>query len=537
MIDQSSSKPSGDTFRAALNKWRVAFVVLALVYFVLILLFLTKQPMNWDEIGNLNRALELKGGFYNSFVRDSFYPPLYSCLTMVSFDLFGVSLFSARLVSAVFSILSLWVVFELAYSLYGGKAALISAVLLAVMPGYFWLSRLALLEVMLVFFFTLSLYLFYRWINSRKNWLLVLSGLALGFGFLTKYQVISVVVVMIAVMVVLGWGQLRRLFSRFTIFVVAALAVIIPWLVIVYHVLASYVFSQWMYALQMGNPGRSLYSLRYPTPIFYLIEITWPYPDVHPISVLLYIVGLAGLGFFVYRRKRADKFVCVWFITVYVFFTLISNREWRYVLTLFPALAISASVVILFAWDKLRENWVHNLNVNKKKNAKVGAALLIVFVSVAMAYSISDTYYNVKQNDINIQIEQATDYTSARDPQNQSIMLLCPFNYFSQDMVKFYLWKNGNTQIQTYQYPELPVDTYTPNFNITELIGLCKQDNVKFLFTYEYGGTVPYFNTTLNLQEIYTQIYASGNFSAISDEATFGQNPRRILVLTFLGDS
>ena len=132
-------------------------------------------------------------GLYNNFVRDSFYPPLYSLFTTVSFDLFGASLFSARLVSAVFSILSLWVVFELAYSMYGGKAALISAVLLAVMPGYFWLSRLALLEIMLVFFFTLSLFFFYRWLNSRKNWMLVLSGLALGFGFLTKYQVIAAV--------------------------------------------------------------------------------------------------------------------------------------------------------------------------------------------------------------------------------------------------------------------------------------------------------------------------------------------------------
>ena len=536
MIEQPNSKSPRDTFKAALNKWRLAFAVLALVYFVLLLLFLTKQPMNWDEIGHLNRALELKGGFYSNFVRDSFYPPLYSCLTTVSFDLFGVSLFSARLVSAVFSILTLWVVFELAYSMYGGKAALISAVLLAVMPGYFWLSRLALLEVMLVFFFTLSLFLFYRWLNSRKNWLLVFSGLALGLGFLTKYQVIAVVPVMVAAMVVLGWGQLRRLFSRFTIFIVAALAVIVPWLIIVYRVLASYVFSQWMYALQMGNPGRSLYSLRYPTPIFYLIEMTWPYPDVHPISVLLYIVGLSGLGLFVWRRKRADKFVFVWFITVFVFFTLISNREWRYVLTLFPALAISASVLIFFAWDKLHGTWMHSVSVDRKKAAKVGAALLIVFVSVAMAYSINDTVYNVKQNDINIEIGQATDYAVARDPANQSIMILCPFNYFSQDMVKFYLWKDGNYQIQTYQYPALAVDTYTPNFNITELIGLCKQDNVKFLFTYEYGGTVPYFNTTLNLQEIYTQIYASKNFSEISDEATFGSNPRRVLVLTFLGD-
>jgi 4-amino-4-deoxy-L-arabinose transferase-like glycosyltransferase len=535
MIDHPSSKPHRDRLMGYLNKWRLAFLVLALASFVFILLNLIKQPMNWDEVGHLNRALELKNGLYNNFVRDSFYPPLFSVFTKVSFDLFGISLFTARLVSAVFSVLSLWVVFELTYTLYGKKAALLSAFLLAIMPGYFWLSRLALLEIMLVFFFMLSLFLFFRWLNNRKNWLLVLSGLALGFGFLTKYQVIVIVPVMVAVLLVLGRGQLKRLLSRFTLLIVTAVVVVVPWLIIVYNVFAAYVFSQWVYALQMGNPERSLYSLRFPTPIFYLVEMTWPYVDVHPISLLLYIVGLAGLGLFVWRRKREDKFVLVWFICVFVFFTLISNREWRYVLTLFPALAISASALILFTFNKLHDRWTCSIRVNRKKTAKVAAVVLIVFLSMAVFYSINDIYYNVKQTDIRIEIEKATNYALTRNTSNQSIMLLCPFNYFSQDMVTFYLTSKGNGQIKTYQYPTRAVDTYTPIFNITEFIDLCRQDNVKYVFTYEYGGTVPYFNTTLNLEQIYIQLYASGNFSEITDEATFGSNPRRILILTFLG--
>jgi hypothetical protein len=214
---------------------------------------------------------------------------------------------------------------------------------------------------------------------------------------------------------------------------------------------------------------------------------------------------------------------------------VISNREWRYVLTLFPALAISASALILFAFDRLQGTWIHSVRVNRKKTAKVAAGLLIVFLSVAVAYSVNDIYYNVRQTDIKIEIAKATDYVLARNASNQSIMLLCPFNYFSQDMVSFYLASRGNVQIKTYQYPTRAVDTYTPVFNITEFVDICRQDNVKYVFTYEYGGTVPYFNTTLNLEQIYIQLYASGNFSGITEEATFGFNPRRILLLTFLG--
>ena len=339
--------------------------------------------------------------------------------------------------------------------------------------------------------------------------MLVLGGFALGLGFLTKYQVIVAVFCMVISMLVLGRGQFKRLFSRFTLLIVAALAVILPWLAIAYNVLSSYIFSQWMYALQMGNPERSLYSVRFPIPIFYLIEMTWPYSDVHPVSILLYVVGLAGLGLLVWRHKKQDKFVFVWFITVFVFFTVISNREWRYVLTLFPVLAISAAALMVFAYDKLRGTSSHSLSLNRKKIAKIAAGLLVVFLAGAVAYSINDVYVNVKEKDIDIQIQQATAYAAAHIGTNQSIVILAPFNYFSQDMVSFYLQVDGKPQTRTLQYPELAVDTYTPNFNITEFISICKQNNVKYIYTYENGGLTPYFNTTLTLMDIYIQIYNS----------------------------
>ena len=535
MIDKSGSRMRLTQLKAGLNKWRIAFLVFALSYAVLLLLNLSNMPMQWDEVVHLNGGLFLKHGLYDNFVNNSFYPPLFDSVTMVFFNVFGVSLVTGRLVSAVFSVLSLWAVFELANSMYGGKAALISAVLLAVMPGYFWLSRMALLEVMLLFFFTLSLLFFFRWLNNHQNKMLVLSGLALGLGFLTKYQVLVAGVVMIVSLLFLGRGQLKRLFSRFTLLIVTAVIVIIPWVIIAYRVYASQILNQWVYALQMGNPEKSVYSDRFPIPIFYLVEMTWPYSDIHPISLLLFIVGLLGLGLFAWRRKKEDKFVFIWFASVFVFFTLIANRQWRYVLPLFPTLAISASVFILFVYGKAENTWKEHISINKKRAAKFAAGLFIIFLAVAMVYSINDTYYGVAKYNIQIDINAATNYAITHGSANQSIMVLCPFNFFSQDMVNFYLWADGNTQIQTYQYPQLPVDTYTPSFNITEFIGLCKQNNVKYVFTYENGGTVPYFNTTLNLQQIYKQLYDSGNFSKISDEATFGSNPRRIFILNFTG--
>ena len=126
-------------------------------------------------------------------------------------------------------------------------------------------------------------------------------------------------------------------------------------------------------------------------------------------------------------------------------------------------------------------------------------------------------------------------------------MVICAQNLFSQDMVRFYLYADGTKHNQVWQYPELPADTYMPNFNITEFIGLCEQRNVKYVFTYEFGGDVSYFNTTLSLMGVYEKLYESGKFQYLSGNAliedlvkqglvpAFGTNPRRIFILTFLG--
>ena len=520
-------------FKTGITKWRLLFWFFALIYAYLVSLDLANAPIQWDEAIHLNNGLFLLRGEYTAF--NSFYPPLFDAATMGFFKVLGVTVLSARLVSVTFSLLSLLAVFELAYSMYGAKTALIASILLGLFPGYFWLSRVAMIETMLVFFVTASLLFFFSWLRNRQDKMLVLSGLALGLGFLTKYQMLIAGVIMVASMLLLARDHLKVKLSKITLLIITAIAVAIPWFLISYDVYASKLLDEWVYALQMGNPEKSFYSVRYPLPMFYFIEMTWPYCDVHPISLFLYIISLLGLGLFAWRRKKEDRLLLIWFIVVFVFFTLIPNKHWRYVLPLFPALAISAASFIFFFYEKAETAWRGHISINKKRAVKVAAGLFTTFLAVGIVLSAKDAYDGAAEYQIKIDIEGATKYACNSLNQNESIMLLCPFNFFNDDMVRFYLWADGTRKNQVYTYPELPVDTYTPSFNITEFVGLCKQGNVKYVFTYEFGGVVPYFNTTLNLQKIYMLLYDSGNFTHISDDATFGSNPRRIFILTFVG--
>lgn len=522
--------------KAVFSKWRLAFAGFALVYAMVLIFNSANHPMQWDEVIHLNQGSFLYWGNFDKFVLNAFYPPLFDGIVFLSFKVLGVSLFAARLVPVLFSILGLWATFELACSMYGGKTALLSAVLLGVMPGYFWLSQGTLPEIALVFFVTASLLFFYRWLTTRQDRLLVFTGLALGLGFLAKYQILVAGLIMLISILFLARKQVKVALKRFSITIVTAVVVVVPWAVISYQIYASQILSQWLYAVQVGNPERSVYSERFFQPIFYLIDMVWPYDTVHPISLFVYIAGLAGLIFFAWRRKPEDKYVLIWFIVIYVFFTLISNRAWRYVLPLFPALAISAAVLFSTLYGKIQNSWRNTqTSKNQKRLAKVATGLLIVSLAGTVAFSIYDSYTIVLGNKIKIEIKQATDYALANMDFNRSIMVLCPFDLLSREMVRFYLWEDGDNFVPVFQYPRRAVDAYAPNFNITELIHLCKVYKVQWLFTYEYGGTVPYFNSTLNLQQIYMQLYESGNFTHISENATFGENPRRIFVLEFTG--
>jgi hypothetical protein len=247
------------------------------------------------------------------------------------------------------------------------------------------------------------------------------------------------------------------------------------------------------------------------------------------------------------RRKAEDKYLLIWFAVVYVFFTAIPNREWRYLIPVFPVLAIAGASLITSALDKAQKTWkLPHLRVSKKRLVQVAGGLLVAITLVGVTYSVSDAYSWVAKDQNHIPIQEATDYAAVHLAPNESIMVMCPQNLFSSDMVQFYLNVQGKNN-SVVQYPEEPVDVYTPDFNITEFVQECRQNNVKFVFTYEYGGDVPYFNSTLTTMGVYAMLYESGKFQYLSGNAmiedlakqglipTFGTDPRRIFILTFLG--
>jgi 4-amino-4-deoxy-L-arabinose transferase-like glycosyltransferase len=521
------------------HKYRLALLVFLAVFAFAVLFNLGFMSVQWDEMPHLYGGLLLtRGQTWDYMTTYGYYPPIFDLVTMGYFQIFGLNHVAGRLVAVTFSLLSIGLLFEFTKKTYGDKNALIASVLLGTMPGFFWVSRVTMLETMLIFFFTLVMFAFYSWITKNSYKALFFSGLALGIGVLAKYQIIVAAIAMILSILFLCRKRLKISLAKFLLILVIVVLVAAPWFLMIYHYNGVTKFETIQYVMREGGEDRPAYSNRFPVPIYYLVEMTWPFNDipVHPISLPIFILGLCGLALFAYRRKNQDIFYLTWFIVVYVFFTIIPNRQWRYVTPLFPILAISAASFLMFLYGKIHAWKPKQIGLNGNRFKKFAAALFIVLAASTIVYSSFEAYQMTSRDQIHIPIEETTNYLANHMNLNESAVLVCAFNLLSQDMLRFYLPSNMSRD-QIWQYPNLAVDAFTPNFNITEFISLCEQRNIKYIILYDFGANSPFFNTTLTYSNVTTLISNTNRFGDPLENPFFGEMPHRLFLVRFLNQT
>lgn len=519
-----------------LDRWRLCLICYAVAYGCILSVNLSYNSMLWDEVTHFTGGLLLSRGQVVMWVTtNSLYPPIYDVFVALYYLIMGPSVYAARLVALTFSVLSLFVIYEIANRLYSRKVALVSAVMFSVMPGIIWLSRLAMIETMLIFVFSLSMLFFFSWLQTGRDRDRVLAIAAFAVGVAVKYQVL-VVVPIIMLLSLYFWKRdylkaLLKSLVRFprAVAVVVAVAVVA---VVFYELSVTGLLSLLLFTLREGTQQKAMYSLQYPMPVFYLVEMTWFNNIVQPISLLLYLTALAGLGYMVYRRKRQDKYMLLWFGVVYVVFSLIPNKDWRYVTIAFPVLAIAAASILVATWDKLVElGHKAKISLTKKTLTKIAAGALIALVAVGIYYSAVASYNWEAEGGFQVPVQQATFYAAQNLKQNQSVVVACPVDSFNQYMVWYYLYMKNPSQNYNsiWQYPAEAADAYTPTLNASQFIALCQQHNAKYVLLYEFGNQ-PYFDSNLTAQNVYSMLNQTGQFTL---QATYGTAPNRIFVFSF----
>lgn len=302
-----------------------------------------------DEGRNAEKAREIL--VLNDWItpHENFHPvldkPIFLYwLIALSYKLFGISEWAARLPSALAALGGLAVLYGFARTHWGFWPALWAGLILLTSLEFFVLARVVIFDMPLTFFLTVVLCAFYQAghtddVRRRRWWCLLLYG-ALGAATLIK----GLVGIVVPGMVIFGyllvskrWWILRRIypFPGLLLF----LAIVLPWYLQADARNDGYL-KYYFWDEHFGRYATANFDRSQPWYYFILVLLA----GFFPWTLLLPFVAAH------YRKKIEDDqtlFLILWAVLPFLFFSFSKSKLPHYILPIFPALAILTAVALV----------------------------------------------------------------------------------------------------------------------------------------------------------------------------------------------
>ncbi len=130
--------------------------------------------------------LSLKNRDYKVFYSENYgREGLMIWLIAISFSIFGVSLWSIKIVAAFIGILTVFALYLLVKELFSERTAILSAFFMATSFWHTLLSRIGFRVILLPFFLTLSFYFLFKALKEKRLFYSFFAGVFFGLGFYT----------------------------------------------------------------------------------------------------------------------------------------------------------------------------------------------------------------------------------------------------------------------------------------------------------------------------------------------------------------
>ncbi len=253
------------------------------------------------------------------------HPLLFQSVLSIGFPFGAGDLFS-RLVSAAIGIATIYLVYRLAYLLYGRKAGLIAALILALMPYHVVVTRQVLLDGPMTFFATLTLYLLARFVMTGRPVWLYSTGAAMGLTFLAKEPAILFVAAIYSFFALSP--EIRLRIKDLAVSAALMVLVIAPFPLVV------------LLAGKTGNGGQVLVWQLFRRPNHGLDFYPTNVPEA--IGPLVILAALAGLWLLRRERSWRETLLLSWIVVPLLFFQLWPVKGFQYLIPLAPAIAVLA---------------------------------------------------------------------------------------------------------------------------------------------------------------------------------------------------
>ena len=253
------------------------------------------------------------------------HPLLFQFVLALLFH-FGISDLGGRLVAVAVGVATVYLVYRLGNLLYGPKAGLLAALILALMPYHVVVSRQVLLDGPLVFSATLTLYLLARFAKTEHPAWLHATGVGMGLIVLSKETGIILIGAIYAFLALSREIQLRIRDLVIATFLTALMIAPFPLSIL----------------LAGGTTSGKQYLV---WQLFRRPNHAWDfYPATVPtaMGILVIIVALFGLWMMRHERTWRERLLICWILVPAVFFQLWPTKGFQYLLPIAPAVAILA---------------------------------------------------------------------------------------------------------------------------------------------------------------------------------------------------
>jgi len=336
---------------AALNHRAIHILALTLLCLILFFFQLGSYSL-WDvdegKHASTSKNMVLSGDWITpKYNGENFYdkPALFNWLAAISFLLFGFTEFAARLPAALLGWGGVITTYYLGRKIFHHQAGFLSAVILATSVEYIALSRVVVHDISLTFFMTLALTLFYIGYQSekkrRRNFLFGYA--ALGLAFLAKGPVglmLPAMVIGLFLILKRNIGFLKEMQLGWGILLFFAVAA--PWYILIS--IRNPDYFEYFFIKQNFGSFFGGESSRHPESIDWYLQFL--FGGFLPWSLFL---PLALYDAIRRKLKTGDGkilYILIWFVAIFVFFSLGSSKRGSYILPLFPALSLLVGVFL-----------------------------------------------------------------------------------------------------------------------------------------------------------------------------------------------
>ena len=313
-------------------------------------IFASTAPLPWDQAGHTRLALQFADYFQSlGFLRvidyfsiSTYYPPLIHTIAAIPIILFGHPVQTSEIVVTLFFIVSIILLYIYALDLFERKdVALISATIYSFLPIVIEHSRWFLLDIPLLTLILSALIFLNRSGNFTNKKYAQLFFIALGFAALTKWTAFAYLLFPFLVTLYKWYKsnneQQEMLKANIIKYLLILFFIVAPW----YILNSSSFVSQAMPSLA-GESSDPAKIFTFENFIFY-IYIFFNFQ----MNIYMAFIFIIGAIYFFFRHKSEYKvlFAGTMFL-IYLEFSLISNKDWRYTLPILPFAAIIIGVFL-----------------------------------------------------------------------------------------------------------------------------------------------------------------------------------------------